>query len=66
MNRIAGERDFYKRGYEAKCDRLAKERAEHKKADKLLDAVCVLIIGGGIAWALQGIMMFFTWLNVGW
>lgn len=65
MNRIAGERDFYKNGYEVKCDRLAKERAEHKKADKLLDAVCVMLIELGAAAFIYAVMSFAHWAEFG-
>lgn len=54
-----------KRIYQKRIDRMRNDRPR-KNLEKLLDCVCILLIGGGIAWALQGVILFFTWLNVGW
>lgn len=62
---LENELENTKAVYENRIDRMRNDRPR-QQLNKLLDCVCVLLIGGGMAWALQGVVMFCNWLIMGW
>ena len=65
FEQLENELERTKRIYRRRIERMINDRPR-QQVEKVLDSLCVLLIGGGIALALHGVIVFYTWLNVGW
>ena len=65
FEQLENELERTKRIYRRRIERMINDRPR-QQVEKVLDSICVLLIGGGIALVLHGVIMFYTWLNVGW